>query len=147
MRLKSRRDGRGRCLETPLCVQLWAAQVYSQLQQQAWHAEGAPESEAEASYKPAPVSCFAHSPHSLPTHPTPTACLPPQVSKYLRECSLTHTSKTQMFIKAFAKALEVIPRQLCSNAGFDAIDVLNMLRQKHAAADASGKVRAPAPQL
>ena len=45
-----------------------------------------------------------------------------------------------MFIKAFAKALEVIPRQLCSNAGFDATDVLNKLRQKHAQADGSGKV-------
>ena len=53
---------------------------------------------------------------------------------------MTHTSKAQLFIKAFAKALEVIPRQLCSNAGFDATDVLNKLRQKHAQADGSGKV-------
>ncbi len=29
--------------------------------------------------------------------------------------------------------LQVIPRQLCDNAGFDATDVLNKLRQKHAA--------------
>ena len=29
-------------------------------------------------------------------------------------------------------ALQVIPRQLCDNAGFDATDVLNKLRQKHA---------------
>lgn len=28
--------------------------------------------------------------------------------------------------------LQVIPRQLCDNAGFDATDVLNKLRQKHA---------------
>lgn len=27
---------------------------------------------------------------------------------------------------------QVIPRQLCDNAGFDATDVLNKLRQKHA---------------
>ena len=40
---------------------------------------------------------------------------------------------------AFAKALEVIPRQLCDNAGFDATDVLNKLRQKHALKDGSGK--------
>lgn len=66
-------------------------------------------------------------------------CLP-QVSKALREVALTHTSKSQLFIKAFARALEVIPRQLCNNAGFDATDVLNKLRQKHAAADASGRV-------
>ncbi len=62
------------------------------------------------------------------------------MSKYLRECALTHTSKSQLFIKAFAKALEVIPRQLCNNAGFDATDVLNLLRQKHAQADGTGKV-------
>lgn len=40
---------------------------------------------------------------------------------------------------AYAKALEVIPRQLCDNAGFDATDVLNKLRQKHALPDGSGK--------
>lgn len=28
--------------------------------------------------------------------------------------------------------MQVIPRQLCDNAGFDATDVLNKLRQKHA---------------
>lgn len=64
-----------------------------------------------------------------------------QVSKHLREAALTHSSKAQLFIKAFAKALEVIPRQLCNNAGFDATDVLNKLRQKHALPDGSGKVR------
>lgn len=40
---------------------------------------------------------------------------------------------------AFARALEVIPRQLCDNAGFDATDVLNKLRHKHALKDGSGK--------
>ncbi|KAF8070892.1 CCT7 [Scenedesmus sp. PABB004] len=44
-----------------------------------------------------------------------------------------------LFINAYAKALEAIPRQLCDNAGFDATDVLNKLRQKHALADGSGK--------
>ncbi|KAF6165564.1 hypothetical protein GIB67_006454 [Kingdonia uniflora] len=29
-------------------------------------------------------------------------------------------------------AIDVIPRQLCDNVGFDAIDVLNKLKQKHA---------------
>lgn len=66
---------------------------------------------------------------------------PTQVSKYLREYALNYTSKSQLFIKAFAKALEVIPRQLCNNAGFDATDVLNKLRQKHALPDQAGKVR------
>ncbi|OAA56046.1 T-complex protein 1 subunit eta [Cordyceps fumosorosea ARSEF 2679] len=39
--------------------------------------------------------------------------------------------KEQAIIKAFAKALEVIPRQLCDNAGFDATDILNKLRVEH----------------
>ena len=38
-----------------------------------------------------------------------------------------------MIVAAFAKALEIIPRQLCENAGLDAIDILNVLRQQHAA--------------
>ena len=41
--------------------------------------------------------------------------------------------KQQAIIKAFAKALEVIPRQLCDNAGFDATDILNRLRVEHVA--------------
>ena len=32
---------------------------------------------------------------------------------------------------AFAKALEIIPRQLSENAGFDATNILNKLRKKH----------------
>ncbi len=39
--------------------------------------------------------------------------------------------KQQAIIKAFAKALEIIPRQLCDNAGFDATDILNRLRVEH----------------
>ena len=53
---------------------------------------------------------------------------------------LTITGKAQLFINSYAKALEVIPRQLCDNAGFDATDVLNKLRQKHALTDGSGRV-------
>lgn len=39
--------------------------------------------------------------------------------------------KQQAVVKAFAKALEVVPRQLCDNAGFDATDILNRLRVEH----------------
>lgn len=53
------------------------------------------------------------------------------VSKYLRDYSLTIPGKEQLVIGAFARAMEVIPRQLCENAGFDGIDILNMLRMKH----------------
>lgn len=55
-----------------------------------------------------------------------------ELSKYLRVHSRTIEGKQQLIIGAFAKALEVIPRQLCDNAGFDATDILNQLRMKHA---------------
>ncbi|KAG0175988.1 T-complex protein 1 subunit eta [Apophysomyces sp. BC1034] len=54
-----------------------------------------------------------------------------EISKYLREHSYTIQGKQQLIIGAFAKALEVIPRQLCDNAGFDATDILNRLRMEH----------------
>lgn len=55
-----------------------------------------------------------------------------ELSKYLRDYSRTVKGKDQLVIGAMAKALEVIPRQLCDNAGFDATNILNKLRQKHA---------------
>lgn len=55
-----------------------------------------------------------------------------EISKYLREHARTIPGKEQLLIGAYAKALEVIPRQLCDNAGFDATNMLNKLRQKHA---------------
>lgn len=55
-----------------------------------------------------------------------------ELSKFLREFSRNIAGKEQLIISAFAKALEIIPRQLCDNAGFDSTTVLNKLRQKHA---------------
>mmetsp|Transcript_5486 Transcript_5486/g.7411 ORF Transcript_5486/g.7411 Transcript_5486/m.7411 type:complete len:570 (+) Transcript_5486:154-1863(+) len=63
-----------------------------------------------------------------------------ELSRYLREHARTIPGKSQLFINAFAKALEVIPRQLADNAGFDATDVLNKLRQKHALPGGEGKL-------
>lgn len=54
-----------------------------------------------------------------------------EISKALRDYSRTVAGKEQLLIGAIAKALEIIPRQLCDNAGFDATSVLNKLRQKH----------------
>lgn len=42
---------------------------------------------------------------------------------------IAHCSPPRFF---HPKALEIIPRQLCENAGFDATNILNKLRQKHA---------------
>lgn len=58
-----------------------------------------------------------------------------EISKYLREYSRTVPGKEQLLIGAMAKAFEVIPRQLCDNAGFDATNILNKLRQKHSQPD------------
>jgi T-complex protein 1 subunit eta len=55
-----------------------------------------------------------------------------EISAYLHSFAdekIAH--KQQAIIKAFAKALEVIPRQLCDNAGFDSTDILNRLRVEH----------------
>eukprot|EP01124_Arcella_intermedia_P013291 TRINITY_DN196_c0_g1_i1.p1 TRINITY_DN196_c0_g1~~TRINITY_DN196_c0_g1_i1.p1 ORF type:complete len:568 (-),score=115.00 TRINITY_DN196_c0_g1_i1:64-1575(-) len=62
-----------------------------------------------------------------------------EISKYLNQYSRTVPGKEQLIIKGFAKAFEAIPRQLLHNAGYDANDVLNLLRKKHAAPDDSGK--------
>lgn len=55
-----------------------------------------------------------------------------ELSKYLRDYSRSIAGKEQLMISAMAKALEIIPRQLCDNAGFDATNILNKLRQSHA---------------
>jgi len=55
-----------------------------------------------------------------------------ELSRYLRDFSRTIAGKEQLLIGAMAKSLEIIPRQLCDNAGFDATNILNKLRQKHA---------------
>jgi len=49
------------------------------------------------------------------------------LARYLRKMSLGIEGKGQLIVSAFAKALEVIPRQLAENAGFDATDVLSLL--------------------
>uniref|UniRef100_A0A2R5LKK9 T-complex protein 1 subunit eta n=1 Tax=Ornithodoros turicata TaxID=34597 RepID=A0A2R5LKK9_9ACAR len=58
-----------------------------------------------------------------------------ELSKHLRDYSRSVAGKEQLLVGAVAKALEVIPRQLCDNAGLDATNILNKLRQRHAAGD------------
>jgi len=55
-----------------------------------------------------------------------------ELSAYIRTHALTIPGKLQLIIAAFAKALEIIPRQICDNAGLDSTDILNKLRMKHA---------------
>ena len=51
-----------------------------------------------------------------------------ELSRFLREHVLTIRGKEQMVVSAFAKAMEIIPRQLSDNSGMDSTDVLNRLR-------------------
>lgn len=55
-----------------------------------------------------------------------------ELSAHIRKHALSIPGKLQLIIAAFAKALEIIPRQICDNAGLDSTDVLNKLRMKHA---------------
>ncbi|CAH0403959.1 unnamed protein product [Chilo suppressalis] len=54
-----------------------------------------------------------------------------ELSKYLREYSKGVAGKEQLLLGGIARAFEGIPRQLCDNAGFDATNLLNKLRQRH----------------
>jgi Chaperonin GroEL (HSP60 family) len=54
------------------------------------------------------------------------------LSAFIRNHALSTPGKLQLIITAFAKALEIIPRQICDNAGLDSTDILNKLRMKHA---------------
>jgi T-complex protein 1 subunit eta len=55
-----------------------------------------------------------------------------EISNHLNEFSSKIAGKGQLIIKGYAKAFEAIPRQLAQNAGFDATDILSLLRKKHA---------------
>lgn len=55
-----------------------------------------------------------------------------ELSAYLRSHALHIPGKQQLVMSAFAKALEIIPRQICDNAGLDSTDILSNLRMKHA---------------
>jgi len=54
-----------------------------------------------------------------------------ELSRHLREHVRTIKGKQQLVINGFAKALEIIPKQLAENSGMDGTDVLNKLRQVH----------------
>ncbi|KAF7310687.1 T-complex protein eta subunit [Mycena chlorophos] len=54
------------------------------------------------------------------------------LSGHIRKHASSIPGKQQLIITAFAKALEIIPRQICDNAGLDSTDILNKLRMKHA---------------
>ena len=54
------------------------------------------------------------------------------LSAHIRKHAFSIPGKLQLVHMAFAKALEVIPRQICDNGGLDSTDILNKLRMRHA---------------
>ncbi|PIO71685.1 putative T-complex protein 1, eta subunit [Teladorsagia circumcincta] len=54
-----------------------------------------------------------------------------ELSRHIRAKAKTIAGKEQFFWNAFARSFEIIPQQLCYNAGIDAIDILNKLRHRH----------------
>merc|ERR1719390_608598 len=62
-----------------------------------------------------------------------------ELSSHLREYARTIDGKAQSIINAFSRALEIIPRQLADNAGFDSTGILMQLRQKHYKGEAEGR--------
>jgi len=58
-----------------------------------------------------------------------------EISKFLRTQARNVSGKQQLMIMAFAKALEVIPRTVCDNSGFDSTNILTNLRKKHSSED------------
>ena len=54
-----------------------------------------------------------------------------ELSKNLRDYANTLSGREQLAVRAFAEAMEVIPRTLAENAGLDPIDVLTSLKASH----------------
>jgi chaperonin GroEL (HSP60 family) len=54
-----------------------------------------------------------------------------EVAKELRKYATNVGGREQLAIESFASAMEVIPKILAENAGFEAIDVLAELRSAH----------------
>jgi T-complex protein 1 subunit eta len=54
-----------------------------------------------------------------------------ELSKHLKAYAKTITSKLQLIVEAYAGALEVIPRTLSENAGFDCTEIVTRLRSAH----------------
>ncbi len=61
-----------------------------------------------------------------------------ELSRFLREKVRDIRGKPQMVVSNFAKALEIIPRQLADNSGMDSTDILNKLRQVHVQEETDG---------
>ena len=61
-----------------------------------------------------------------------------ELSKQLRAYAETISGKEQLSIKAFAEALEIVPRTLAENAGLNTVDIMVDLRAAHSKSKTMG---------
>lgn len=54
-----------------------------------------------------------------------------ELSRYLKKYSESLSGREQLAVKAFAEAIEIIPRTLAENGGLDPIDILTELKAAH----------------
>jgi thermosome len=54
------------------------------------------------------------------------------LAQYIRANASKYSGKEQLAMTSFADALEVIPRTLAENAGYDPVDLMSALRSRHA---------------
>nr|MDO8134742.1 thermosome subunit beta [Candidatus Njordarchaeum guaymaensis] len=54
-----------------------------------------------------------------------------EISRQLREYADTLSGREQLAVRSYANAVEIIPRTLAENAGFDVLEVLGELRKRH----------------
>ena len=54
-----------------------------------------------------------------------------ELAKGLRNYASTLSGREQLAVRAFAEAMEIVPRTLAENAGLDPIDILTNLRSAH----------------
>ena len=73
------------------------------------------------------VRNIVHEPKVVPGGGAPEI----EIARRLREYAETLSGREQLAVKAFADAIEVVPRTLAENAGLDPIDILVELRAKH----------------
>jgi T-complex protein 1 subunit eta len=55
-----------------------------------------------------------------------------ELSKRLKAYAQTIPNKLQVVVEAFSRSLEVIPKQISENAGFDSTDTVNEIKAQHA---------------
>ena len=57
------------------------------------------------------------------------------IARHIREYSKSIDDKLQLVVESFARAMEIIPRQIAENAGHDASAIMSKLRHKHFGCD------------